>query len=75
MRYELSDTEWGAIRVMLPNKLAALPAWMIGVFSMSSSGYCGRAPRGAIIQTPMALGQPATIDLFVGDAQESGRAS
>ena len=55
MRYELSDTEWGAIRVMLPNKLAALPAWMIGVFSMASSGYYGRAPRGAIFRTSTPL--------------------
>ena len=35
--------------------LAAWPVWMIGVFSMASSGYCGRAHRGAIFRMSTQL--------------------
>lgn len=44
MRYELSDSEWCAIRAMLPNKRKVWPVSMIGVFSTASFGYCDRGP-------------------------------
>ena len=75
MRYELSDNEWRAIRVMLPNKPRGVARVDDRMFSTVSSGYCGRVRRGAIFRTSMALVQPVTIGSFVGGGQGSGQAS
>jgi hypothetical protein len=48
MRYELSDCEWNVIRPMLPNKLAAFPAWTTGAFSTASFGSCDQVHPGVI---------------------------
>ena len=46
MRYELSDNEWRAIRVMLPDKPEAWCVWMKR--SQRHLLSIGRARRGAI---------------------------
>jgi transposase len=73
MRYELSDSEWSAVRVMLPNTPRGVARAddrrvLNGIF------YCGRVRRGAIFRPFMGPVRPATIGSSVGGAQESGQA-
>ena len=75
MRYELSDSEWSVLRVMLPNKPRGVPRVddrrvLNGIFWVLRSG----AP-GAIFRKPMAHGRLATIGSFDGDGQASGKTS
>lgn len=75
VRYELSDSEWSVIRLMLPNKPRGVARVddrrvLNGIFWVLRSGA-----RGAIFRTSMALVPPVTIGLFVGGEPESGRAS
>ena len=75
MRYELSDNEWRAIQVMLPNKPRGVARVddrrvLNGIFWVLRSGAPWR-----IFRTSMALVRPATIGSFVGGGQGSGQAS
>ena len=75
MRYELSDNEWRAIQVMLPNKPRGVARVddrrvLNGIFLVLRSG----APC-AIFRMSMVLVRPATIGSFVGGGQGSRQAS
>ena len=75
MRYELSDSEWGIIRAMLPTKPRGYPASMIGASSMASSGYCDLALPGGTSQPSMDPAPLATIGSFAGEGPASGTGS
>jgi hypothetical protein len=75
MRYELSDNEWGIIRLMLPSKPRGVRRVddrrvLNGIFWVLRSGAPWRDFR-----TSMALVRPVTIGSFVGGGQASGQAS
>ena len=75
MRYALSDNEWSAIRLMLPNKPRGVARVDDRRVLNSFFGCCGRERLGGIFQRSMVPVPPATIGSFVGGVQESGQAS
>ena len=74
MRYELSDSEWGIIRAMLPTKPRGIPRVddrrvLNGIFWVLRSG----APWRDL--PPMAPAPLATIVSFAGEGPASGTGS
>ena len=72
MRHELTDHEWAAIRLMLPNKPRGLPQVndrrvLNGIFWVLRSGAPWRDVPMSLVRTP-----PATTVSFAGDGLASG---
>ena len=74
MRYELTDHEWAAIRLMLPNKPRGVPRVNDRRFLMASSGSCDLAHYGVIFQATLVRTRPATIASFGGVRGRVGQA-
>ena len=67
MRYELTDQEWSAIKLMLPNKPRGVPRvndrrMLNGIFSVLHREHHGTISRVASVHTP-----PATSALCAGE--------
>jgi transposase len=76
MRYELTDHEWTAIELMLPNKPRGVPRLndrhvLNGIFS----GFCALERPSAICQVPLAPTPPATIASSAGAERVFGAVS
>src|SRR5262249_27791901 len=74
MRYELTDFEWAAIKLMLPNKPRGVPRMddrrvLNGIF-----GSCDLERRGATYRRASAPILPAIIASFAGAGLASGTA-
>ena len=72
MRYELTDDEWVAIKLMLPNKPRGVPRVNDRRVLNSIFWVLRLGRHGAICRTTSVRTRPATIGSFAGDERACG---